>query len=590
MKLKYLFGLLVLILTACGTTLTDDQKNADAVYLKQVKEYTLNKDGSSTYHYYHKLLYNSYLSINRLYGETFVVYNPEYQTLKVNKSETTMADGKKVKSPENAYNEALPFAAADAPAYNYLREMVITHVGLERGAVVELDYVIQSKIGFQPFFADRVNLCETSPVKDEEIIVRIPKDEKLNVRIINQPEGLKQKETIDGDYKVYTWKTLNLKAYNHEPLQLEGYALYPFITFSTADLPTAFNYLKGNLTNTFIADEASKKLINNEAKGWEKVNLIRDHVASNMNTYGVQPQLTGYRFRSPEEVWQSNGGTEGEKAILLAEMLKIAGFNAQPVVAGYSHFLSNEIGYLGVFDKYYVKVDFENETRFFSVNEDHSKVPGQRITIALNDDISKLSFEKAAKPDLQYSLNAEITIATDGKLTGTGKVTMNAKDENTDLLSGIPSSAYKSTKTNDSKELKEFTVSFTKPDLAEKIDGHYMLNLPCVAQGVTSIGIGELPLSRSTSIELMGSYNESYSFSFTLPKGFKIISPVNKTAVENGLGSCNIEVTEKDGKVIVSRNIDINKAIIPAENYNEFRQIMSLWTDKNLNKVVIKAE
>ena len=590
MKPKYLFGLLILILTACGTTLNEDQKNADAVYLKQVKEYTLNKDGSSTYHYYHKLLYNSYLSINRLYGETFVVYNPEYQTLKVNKSETTMADGKKVKSPENAYNEVLPFAAADAPAYNYLREMVITHVGLERGAVVELDYVIQSKIGFQPFFADRVNLCETSPVKDEEIIVRIPKDEKLNVNFINQPEGLKHKETVDGDYKVYTWKSINLKAYNHEPLQVEGYALYPFITFSTVDLTTAFNYLKEKLTNTFVADDASKKLINNDAKGWEKVNIIRDHVASNINMYGVQPQLTGYRFHSPEAVWQSNGGTDAEKAVLLTEMLKIGGFNAQTVVAGYSHFLNNEIGYLGAFDKYYVKVDFENETRYFSVNDDHSKVPGQRITIALNDDFSKVNFEKAAKPELKYSLNAEITIASDGKLTGTGKVTMNAKDENPDLLSGIPSSAYKSTKTNDSKELKEFSISFTKPDLAEKIDGHYILNLPCVAQGVNSIGIGELPLSRSTSIELMGSYNESYTFLFTLPNGYKIISPMNKISVENSLGSCNIEVTEKDGKVIVSRNIAINKAIIPAENYNEFRQIMSLWTDKSLNKVVIKTE
>jgi len=590
MKLKYLFGLLVLILTACGTTLTEDQKNADAVYLKQVKEYTLNKDGSSTYHYYHKLLYNSYLSINRFYGETFVVYNPEYQTLKVNKSETTMANGKKVKSPENAYNEVLPFAAADAPAYNYLREMVITHVGLERGAVVELDYVIQSKIGFQPFFVDKVNLCETSPVKDEEVIVRIPKDEKLNINIINQPEGLKQKVTVDGDYNVYTWKSSNLKGYSHEPLQVEGQALYPFITFSTVDLPTAFNFLKGKLTNTFVADEASKKLINNDAKGWEKVNLIRDYVALNINTYGVQPQLTGYRFRSPEEVWQSNGGTETEKAILLTEMLKIGGFNAQTVVAGFSHFLNSEVGCLGSFDKYYVKVDFENETRYFSVNEDHSKVPGQRITVALSDDLSKVNFEKSAKPELKYSLNAEISITPDGKFTGTGKVTMNVKDENTDLLSGIPSSAYKPTKTNDSKELKEFSVSFTKPDLAEKIDGLYMLNLPCVAQGVNSIGIGELPLSRSTSIELTGSYNESYTFSFTLPTGFKVISPMNKTSVENSLGSCAIEITEKDGKIVVSRNISINKAIIPTENYNEFRQIMSLWTDKNLNKVVIKAE
>ena len=45
-----------------------------------------------------------------------------------------MADGKKVKAPENAINEILPAFAAGAPAFNSLREMVITHTALERGA------------------------------------------------------------------------------------------------------------------------------------------------------------------------------------------------------------------------------------------------------------------------------------------------------------------------------------------------------------------------------------------------------------------------------------------------------------------------
>jgi len=75
-----------------------------------------------------------------------------------------------------------------------------------------------------------------------------------------------------------------------------------------------------------------------------------------------------------------------------------------------------------------------------------------------------------------------------------------------------------------------------------------------------------------------------------VPKGLKIISPINKTMVNNGLGSCSIEGVEKDGKFTLTRKININKAIIPAENYADFRQIISFWSDKNLNKVVIKTE
>ena len=94
MKSKYIIGFILLILTACSAPLTDEQKNADAVYLKQVKEYTLNSDGSSSYHYYHKMLYNSYLSINRFYGETFVVYNPKYQTLRLTNQKPEWLMGK----------------------------------------------------------------------------------------------------------------------------------------------------------------------------------------------------------------------------------------------------------------------------------------------------------------------------------------------------------------------------------------------------------------------------------------------------------------------------------------------------------------
>lgn len=590
MKSNYIIGLILLIFTACSAPLTDEQKNADAVYLKQVKEYTLNPDGSSSYHYYHKLLYNSYLSINRFYGETFVVYNPQFQTLKVNKSETKMADGKMVKSPENAFNEVLPGPAADAPAYNYLREMVITHVALERGAIVELDYEIQTKNGFMPYFFDRVNLCESSPVKEVEIVVRVPKSEKLNYNLINQPTGLNCKKSSDDKYDIYKWESFNLNAYSHEPLQAEGSAKYPYLTFSTTDFTTVFNFLKGNLINTFVPDDAAKNLLNDASKGWDKVNLIKDYVASNINTYGVSPWMTGYRFRSPEEVWKDNGGTEGEKAILLSAMLKLAGFNAQTVVAGYNHNFNKEVGFPGSFDKYWVKVEFEGESRILSAVEEHSDVPGNRLAISLADDISQINFENPAKPEFKSSLNAGITLTKDVKLSGKATLFMNRFDKNKGLLSGIPNTSFSSADIVNSKDSITHSITFTNPNLPEKIDGFFVITLPKITQGISSVGIGDLPFTRLTTIELPGSYNETYTFSFTLPKGLKIISPNSKTKVENSLGFCSVELTENEGKIVVTRKIRINKAIIPAESYADFRQIMSLWADKNLNKIVVKVE
>ena len=165
--------LLTLGLFLAVPTLAQDEKS-DAVYQEQIKEYTLNKDGSWTYHYSHKLLINTYYAFHNLYGEDFIVYDPAFQKLKINRSITTMADGKQVPTPANAMNELLPGFAANVPAWNRLREMVVTHTGLERGATIDFDYTLTSAKGYTPAMMVNEMLWLNSPVKKLTFIVNIP--------------------------------------------------------------------------------------------------------------------------------------------------------------------------------------------------------------------------------------------------------------------------------------------------------------------------------------------------------------------------------------------------------------------------------
>ena len=66
-----------------------------------------------------------------------------------------MVDGTKVPTPENGYNPITHPEAYAFPELCYLREMVVSHTGLEIGAVIELDYTLTSKPGFQPFLEGR---------------------------------------------------------------------------------------------------------------------------------------------------------------------------------------------------------------------------------------------------------------------------------------------------------------------------------------------------------------------------------------------------------------------------------------------------
>ena len=112
------------------------QAASDAEYKKLSKSWTLNDDGSQEFHYAMELTIYTHTAMRSAYGETFIVYNPEYQTLKINESYTKQANGAIIKTPDNAFVEVLPRAAANAPAYNHLKEMVIVHTGLELGATI----------------------------------------------------------------------------------------------------------------------------------------------------------------------------------------------------------------------------------------------------------------------------------------------------------------------------------------------------------------------------------------------------------------------------------------------------------------------
>ena len=129
----FCYIIIVILLISCKQNITqNDYPDADAVYLNMTKEYTLNPDGSMDYHYSHQLKLFSYYAFNSRYGETFIVYNPKFQSLKVNKSVTVKENGENIPAPANALNEVLPGFASNAPYYNCLREMVVSHTGLER--------------------------------------------------------------------------------------------------------------------------------------------------------------------------------------------------------------------------------------------------------------------------------------------------------------------------------------------------------------------------------------------------------------------------------------------------------------------------
>ena len=160
MRTKSLTILLLLAALFLSYQTSAQDEKYDAWYISLLKEYTLNSDGSMDFRYIKQQKLLTYRAFHNLYGETLIIYNPTFQKVKINEVYTMMADGKKIAAPQNSFNEVLPGYAANAPAYNSLREMVITHTGLERNAIINLDYHLHTGKGVFPALTGNELLAE----------------------------------------------------------------------------------------------------------------------------------------------------------------------------------------------------------------------------------------------------------------------------------------------------------------------------------------------------------------------------------------------------------------------------------------------
>ena len=156
---------------------------SEAEFGKLVRSYTLRTDGSQEMRVQKELTLFTHAAMNGLYGESFIIYNPAYQELKIHESYTRQKDGSIVKTPDNAFVEVLPSAAADAPAYNGLKEMVVVHTGLELGATIYLDYSVITRPGYLP----ELDICESveelSPIKEYVLSLSVPDNKPLHYEL-----------------------------------------------------------------------------------------------------------------------------------------------------------------------------------------------------------------------------------------------------------------------------------------------------------------------------------------------------------------------------------------------------------------------
>jgi len=505
---------------------------SEAEYKKITKAWTLNADGSQVYRFNMELTLFTHTAMNSTYGESFIVFNPEFQELEIHASYTKQVDGTIIKTPENAFVEVLPRFASDAPAYNHLKEMVVVHTGLELGATIYLDYSIVTKAGYYPALDINEALQETSPVKVYTVSVSVPE----NVHLLKElyASTAKSIENKTNSCKTYQWTLQNIPASSREPFLPQNGNGIPRLIASTCKTPVDGLITLNKKLNEGIQLEAQGNAVYITEKvntDKEKADIIRNHIVKNMGTSLVPLEHTGYRVRPVDDVLRSAYGTVAEKTQLLAVMLNAIDIPSE-VIAVYPANFNQHVCGLKTIKNLLVKAKIGGKEEFISAISMNSPAIIHRGDL-----------------DVAYTLN--------GKRIEIETLPLNVKED------------------------KEITI---KADQA--VNGYVVSTLPIPSKGIDTWYMSTLNTNRSKLFEIPSLLNEEVVYRVTYEEGMVLETPSDTKTINKSFGSYSQTISMLGNTIEVKRTLLLNKLQYSPAEYKELRMLINEWMNPT-NRVLL---
>ena len=581
-----LINKIICLLIVLGTAISVSAA-PEAEFKKLIKSWTLNTDGSQEFHYNMELTIYSYLAMRSLYGESFIQYNPEYQTLKINSSYTKQKDGTIVKTPDNAFVEVLPRSAADAPAYNHLKEMVVVHTGLELGATIYLDYTITTKAGYLPGLDIFEPIQQASPIKEYSLSVTVPVDKDLSYSLAN-PQVM-AKVNVEEGMRTISWKLKNVKPASLAPMQRIESGDMQYLACSTFENnKEALNYLFGQFDRpeSMPLISLAETLTEGKNTDTEKLQAIHSFIVNDFAHSRLSLSETGYHIRPAEDVIRSAYGTDAELINLLYGLLSAAKIETK-VCAAYPVKDPQECSILKAV-RLFIQAKADGQT--YLLTSGSSKMSEIGWTADYCDIRDLKTGEEVdltpCSPNLSYDVTMKLS---DKEVVSSIKANIPAafvaySDSKATAFSGGDKNASVSQKEN------VITVNYQTTGKVESVPGYYLLRLPDSPAGVAHQPYASFNSTRDCNLFLPYAPNETYTYTIEVPASMELSTPTAEKNISNAAGNCILSIKQTGNKVEVSRSLKINSNLIKRADYSAFHALMAAWATMNDTPILFKQK
>lgn len=581
-----LINKIICLLIVLGTAISVSAA-PEAEFKKLIKSWALNTDGSQEFHYNMELTIYSYLAMRSLYGESFIQYNPEYQTLKINSSYTKQKDGTIVKTPDNAFVEVLPRSAADAPAYNHLKEMVVVHTGLELGATIYLDYTITTKAGYLPGLDIFEPIQQASPIKEYSLSVTVPVDKDLSYSLAN-PQVM-AKVNVEEGMRTISWKLKNVKPASLAPMQRIESGDMQYLACSTFETnKEALNYLFGQFDRpeSMPLISLAETLTEGKNTDTEKLQAIHSFIVNDFAHSRLSLSETGYHIRPAEDVIRSAYGTDAELINLLYGLLSAAKIETK-VCAAYPVKDPQECSILKAV-RLFIQAKADGQT--YLLTSGSSKMSEIGWTADYCDIRDLKTGEEVdltpCSPNLSYDVTMKLS---DKEVVSSIKANIPAAFV---AYSDSKATAFSAGDKNASVCQKEnvITVNYQTTGKVESVPGYYLLRLPDSPAGVAHQPYASFNSTRDCNLFLPYAPNETYTYTIEVPANMELSTPTAEKNISNAAGNCLLSIKQTGNKVEVSRSLKINSNLIKRADYTAFHALMAAWATMNDTPILFKQK
>ena len=533
----------------------------------------------------------------RRYGDPRILFNGEHQRLDIEIARVYMRDGTTVDTQKNGLNQTTPFALASAWDFTSWQEMVVTHVGIEKGCLAELCYTIEDLEKFYPSLSGTFVFNDDDPVLLRVLKIIIPDD--VNLKHLER-NGAPEPHVSDG--RVFTWEMEDLETGAGGRGLAPGEEYLPVVYYSTEG---SWEDLSARIASWFdeaiegwsYRDELSGQ-DDPERENDELVRFIHEKELSLVRDVKVPFDEFSFAPRSADRVYRSGYAGAFERAVLLGAMLREEGFEPHPVLISSGEFVPDDVPTLSCFNRIALAIPV-NESLLIL---DPSKSFERNINLlyqcnvflhcGYNDVLERKRPPKADRNrnSLYISMRLE-----DGELLCDATATMDGAFSPYWLVKGTDHELldYLDERV---KELFEDALllrwgiarlecehvkigfSFSVPTFFKE-EGRVYMELP-VPLDIDVSGVGRVNTAVSkvdAPFHLLPCEMEVV-IDFEIPGGWHVVSLPSDCEINSGGVSLKIEVTEEGNRVKIIRSFRINVSTIEPEQYRQYREALFRFT------------